>query len=190
MPSDLWKRLFSKSKPQPEITQMPKPKEKELVAKEEQARLPHEFAIPVKVKRVSKTKPDLELPKYARQGDAGFDLRSDLGTQLVPGGCRAFPTGLAFEIPEGYELQIRPRSGLALKQGITILNAPGTIDSGYRGEVQVILINHSIQPQTIGRGDRIAQAVLARVSYADIVEVTELSTTERGAGGFGSTGTK
>ena len=154
----------------------------------EKARLPQEFRVPLKVKRVGGLKPDLELPRYQNPGDSGMDLRSELSTTLNPGQIHAFPTGLAFEIPEGYEVQIRPRSGLALKQGITVLNTPGTVDSGYRGEVKVILINHSKTPQYIGRGDRIAQAVFARVNYADIQEVQELSSTERGEGGMGSTG--
>lgn len=138
--------------------------------------------------------PGMELPAYARKGDAGFDLRAALpeGETLMlgPGDRALIPTGVAFGIPQGMEVQIRPRSGLALKHGITIVNAPGTIDSGYRGEVKVILMNLSSDPFYIVRGDRIAQAVYAPVYEAEFEFVEELDETDRGEGGFGSSGVK
>ena len=130
------------------------------------------------------------LPSYKSSGAAGADISAHLASPLTlrPGEFKAVPTGLYMEIPEGYEVQVRPRSGLALKHGITVLNAPGTIDSDYRGEVKVILINHSSEAFTIQNGDRIAQIVVARVHRLPFVEVDDLSATERGEGGFGSTG--
>jgi dUTP pyrophosphatase len=134
----------------------------------------------------------LPLPVYQSAGAAGLDLvaavPADAPMILAPGGRGLAPTGLAFAIPEGFEAQVRPRSGLALKQGVTVLNAPGTIDSDYRGELQVILINHGDKPFEIARGDRIAQLVIAPVVQALLTEVAEISETNRGAGGFGSTG--
>jgi dUTP pyrophosphatase len=134
----------------------------------------------------------LELPAYESKGAAGMDLRAavDDGAPMVlaPGKRALVPTGLIFEIPEGYEGQIRPRSGLAFKSGITCLNTPGTIDSDYRGEVKVLLINLGDEPFEISRGMRIAQMVIAPVTQARVAEITEASTTTRGAGGFGSTG--
>jgi dUTP pyrophosphatase len=134
----------------------------------------------------------LELPAYESKGAAGMDLRAavDDGAPMVlaPGKRALVPTGLIFEIPEGYEGQIRPRSGLAFKNGITCLNTPGTIDSDYRGEVKVLLINLGDEPFEISRGMRIAQMVIAPVTQARVAEITEASTTTRGAGGFGSTG--
>ena len=130
------------------------------------------------------------IPHYATEGAAGADISAYLSAPVTlrPGEYKAIPTGLFMEIPEGYEVQVRPRSGLALKHGITVLNAPGTIDSDYRGEVKVILINHSSEAFTIQNGDRIAQIVVARVHRLPFVEVVDLSATERGEGGFGSTG--
>ena len=130
------------------------------------------------------------IPHYATEGAAGADISAYLSAPVTlrPGEYKAIPTGLFMEIPEGYEVQVRPRSGLALKHGITVLNAPGTIDSDYRGEVKVILINHSSEAFTIQNGDRIAQIVVARVHRFPFVEVDDLSATERGEGGFGSTG--
>lgn len=130
------------------------------------------------------------IPHYATEGAAGADISAYLSSPVTlrPGEYKAIPTGLFMEIPEGYEVQVRPRSGLALKHGITVLNAPGTIDSDYRGEVKVILINHSSEAFTIQNGDRIAQIVVARVHRLPFVEVDDLSATERGEGGFGSTG--
>ncbi len=134
----------------------------------------------------------IELPAYETQGAAGMDLRAavDDGApmMLAPGKRALVPTGLIFEIPDGFEGQIRPRSGLALKNGITCLNTPGTIDSDYRGEVKVLLINLGEEPFEITRGMRIAQMVIAPVTQARVAEITQASTTKRGAGGFGSTG--
>ena len=131
-----------------------------------------------------------ELPVYATAGAAGMDIRANLETsiQLAPLERILVSTGLYVEIPAGYEAQVRPRSGLALKQGITCLNSPGTIDSDYRGEIKVILVNLSNIPQQIHHGDRIAQMIFSRVEQADLILVRQLNTTERGAGGFGHTG--
>jgi len=145
----------------------------------------------LRIKRADWADTTLPLPSYETAGAAGMDLRADLrggSVTLAPLERALLPTGLLMEIEQGYELQIRPRSGLALKQGITLLNAHGTIDSDYRGEVGVILINLSAAPVTLKHGDRIAQAVLASVSRADITLVDALGDTARGAGGFGSTG--
>jgi dUTP pyrophosphatase len=135
---------------------------------------------------------DLPLPGYATPGAAGLDLSAALpeGDVLVlpPGGRALVPTGLAAALPPGYEMQVRPRSGLAVKHGVTVLNSPGTIDSDYRGEIQVPLINHGEAPFAIRRGDRIAQAVVAAVARAVLEEVDSLDETARGSGGFGSTG--
>jgi dUTP pyrophosphatase len=134
----------------------------------------------------------LELPAYETKGAAGMDLRAavdeDVPLTLQPGSRALVPTGLIFEIPEGYEGQIRPRSGLALKHGLTCLNTPGTIDSDYRGEVKVLLINLGEEPCDITRGMRIAQMVIAPVVQLRVTEITERSETARGVGGFGSTG--
>lgn len=133
---------------------------------------------------------DLPLPDYASPGSAGLDLRAAPPQDILlqPGEYTLVPTGLKIEIPENFEGQVRPRSGLALKHGITLLNTPGTIDSDYRGEVKVILINLGREPYTIKRGDRIAQLILAGVSRAQVVKVSELSDTRRGGGGFGHSG--
>jgi dUTP pyrophosphatase len=131
---------------------------------------------------------NLPLPAYATDGAAGMDVVSAEDLILAPGGRYAVATGFAMAIPDGYEVQVRPRSGLALKHGITCLNTPGTIDSDYRGEVRVILANLGAEPFEIKRGDRIAQLVPAPVQRAVLAEVTSLDETERGAGGFGSTG--
>ena len=133
---------------------------------------------------------DLPLPAYATQGAAGMDLMAAVPADMIvpPGGRALIPTGLRIAIPAGHELQIRPRSGLALRHGITLPNAPGTIDSDYRGELGVILLNTSAEPFTVTRGMRIAQAVLAPVLRAEWTLVAELDETARGAGGFGSTG--
>ncbi|MBB3897489.1 dUTP diphosphatase [Roseococcus suduntuyensis] len=131
---------------------------------------------------------DLPLPAYATEGAAGMDLLAARDLTLPPGGRALVPTGLAIALPEGYEMQVRPRSGLALKHGVTVLNAPGTVDADYRGEVGVILINTGDAPFAIARGDRIAQAVFAPVTRAGFEEVVVLPETRRGTGGFGSTG--
>lgn len=130
----------------------------------------------------------LPLPAYATSGSAGMDVVSAEEVTIAPGARHAVATGLALAIPAGYEIQVRPRSGLALKHGITVPNTPGTIDSDYRGELKVILINHDAEPFIIARGDRVAQLVLAPVVQAAWDEVAELDATERGEGGFGSTG--
>ncbi len=131
---------------------------------------------------------DLPLPSYATSGAAGMDVVSAEDLTLAPGARHAVATGFAMAIPHGYEVQVRPRSGLALKHGITCLNTPGTIDSDYRGEVKVILANLGGEPFEIKRGDRIAQLVPATVQRATLGEVASLDQTLRGAGGFGSTG--
>ena len=131
---------------------------------------------------------DLPLPAYASAGAAGMDVVAAEDLTLAPGARHAVATGFAMAIPEGYEVQVRPRSGLALKHGVTCLNTPGTIDSDYRGEVKVILANLGSEPFGIARGDRIAQLVAAPVQRAVFTEVTSLDDTERGSGGFGSTG--
>jgi dUTP pyrophosphatase len=134
----------------------------------------------------------LPIPAYQSEGAAGFDLvaavPADAPLILPPGGRTLAPTGLVLELPQGFEAQVRPRSGLALKHGVTVLNTPGTIDCDYRGEVGVILINHGDLPFEISRGDRIAQLVVAQVVRADLTVADTLSDTARGAGGFGSTG--
>ncbi len=135
---------------------------------------------------------DIPLPSYETAGAAGMDLRAAVTEgspmTLVPGQRVLVPTGFVMEIPEGFEAQIRPRSGLAFKHGVTCLNTPGTIDSDYRGEVKVLLVNLGGEPFEIDRGMRIAQMVIAPVTQARVAEVTETSATVRGAGGFGSTG--
>jgi len=143
--------------------------------------------IKVEVKRLPHGE-GLPLPAYATSGAAGMDVVSAEDVTLAPGARHAVATGLAMAIPQGYEIQVRPRSGLALKHGITVPNTPGTIDSDYRGELKVILINLGTEPFVIARGDRVAQLVLAPVVQAAWDEVIELDATERGAGGFGSTG--
>jgi dUTP pyrophosphatase len=145
------------------------------------------MSIPVQVKRLPHAE-GLPLPAYATIGAAGMDVVAAEDVTLAPGARHAVATGLALAIPEGFEIQVRPRSGLALKHGITVPNTPGTIDSDYRGELKVILINHGTEPFVIARGDRVAQLVLAPVVQAAWDEVAELDATERGAGGFGSTG--
>jgi dUTP pyrophosphatase len=131
------------------------------------------------------------LPSYATPSSAGMDVRAKLEAPVVlqPGAYRLIPTGLFAALPAGTELQVRPRSGLAFKHGITVLNAPGTIDADYRGEIGVLLINHGAQPFTIENGERIAQLVLARYERIAWSETENLPETQRGAGGFGSTGT-
>ncbi len=144
-------------------------------------------AIPVPVKRLPHFE-GLELPAYATEGAAGMDVLAAEDMTLAPGARHAVATGLAVAIPQGFEIQVRPRSGLALKHGVTVPNTPGTIDSDYRGELKVIMINHGNAVFEIRRGDRIAQLVLAPVTQATWLKVDELDETERGEGGFGSTG--
>jgi dUTP pyrophosphatase len=143
----------------------------------------------IDVTRVSPPRGDpLPLPSYATAGAAGLDLRADVAVALAPGERALVPTGISVAIPEGFEGQVRPRSGLALRDGVTCLNSPGTIDSDYRGEVGVILANLGQKAVTLQRGDRIAQLVIAPVERAELVERASLPATGRGAGGFGHTG--
>ena len=132
--------------------------------------------------------PDAVMPAYAHASDAGMDVRSVRELVIPPGGRALVPTGLVFNLPAGYEAQVRPRSGLALKAGVTVLNSPGTIDAGYRGEIGVILANFGQDDFKVNVGDRIAQLVIAPVLQPVVVETTEVDSTDRGAGGFGSTG--
>ena len=131
---------------------------------------------------------EIPLPSYETSGSAGMDVRAAEALTIAPGKRTLEGTGFAFAIPAGYEIQVRPRSGLALKKGISIPNTPGTIDSDYRGELKVILINHGEEDFIVERGDRIAQIVVAPVQRGNLVEVDDLDDTERGSGGFGSTG--
>ncbi len=139
----------------------------------------------IKIKKCHK---DAIIPQYQSSGAAGFDLCALESVVLKARSRAAIKTGLAFEIPQGYEMQVRPRSGLALKNAISVLNTPGTIDSDYRGEVMVILINHSDEDFSINQGDRIAQGVVQKVEQVEFEEVEILSETKRGEGGFGSSG--
>lgn len=142
----------------------------------------------IKINAVNNSKND--LPHYATTGSAGMDVRANLSetVELAPLERRLIPTGLFVEIPQGYEIQVRPRSGLALKNGITCLNSPGTIDSDYRGEINVLLVNLSNVPFLINNNDRIAQLVVAKVEKAELILVQQLNETARNAGGFGHTG--
>jgi dUTP pyrophosphatase len=133
---------------------------------------------------------DLPLPAYETAGAAGMDLRATEATVLQPGARTLMPTGFAIALPPGFEAQVRPRSGLAVKHGVTVLNSPGTIDSDYRGEIKVPLINHGEAEFKIARGDRIAQMVIAPVVQAKWIEADTLDETSRGTGGFGSSGTR
>ena len=144
----------------------------------------------LKVKRLDNN-PDLPLPSYQSDGSSGLDLRAGVAKEvtLQPGDIKLIPTGLSISIPEGYEAQIRPRSGLALRYGLGLVNSPGTIDADYRGEVGVIAINWGKKPLTIRRGERIAQVVISKVSRVRVEEVDELDPTKRGKGGFGHSGT-
>ena len=139
---------------------------------------------------ILKLRPDAVVPRYMSELAAGLDLCAaiDAPVTLAPGERTAIDTGLAFALAPGFEGQLRPRSGLARKHGITLVNSPGTLDADYRGPLMVLVINHGAEPVTIAPGDRIAQLVIAPVVRAELVEVSELSATERGAGGFGSTG--
>ena len=145
--------------------------------------------VTLRVQRLSHAA-DLPLPEQASVGSAGLDLRAAVAEDLLlaPGERTLVPTGLVLELPRGWEGQVRPRSGLAIRNGISLLNSPGTIDSDYRGEVKVVLANLGGEPFTIRRGDRIAQLVVAPVSRVEVLEASEVGTTDRGSGGFGSTG--
>ncbi len=148
-------------------------------------------AVNVSIQRLPHAE-DLDLPRYATAQSAGMDLQAAVAADVVlaPGARALIPTGLAIALPDGYEAQIRPRSGLALKQGISVLNSPGTIDADYRGEVQIILANLGTEFVTVSRGMRIAQMIVAPYTRVQWQEVVELSETQRGVGGFGSTGVK
>jgi len=146
-------------------------------------------SVNAKISRDKKAK-KFPLPDYETSGAAGVDLRASEEALLLPGERAIVSTGIKIEIPEGYEAQIRPRSGIALKNGVTLLNSPGTIDSDYRGEIKVIMINHGSDPFTVNAGDRIAQLMLAPVTRVSWIEDDKLSKTKRGEGGFGSSGEK
>lgn len=148
--------------------------------------------VKVKFKRLSNEFDSIPLPDYVTSGSAGMDIRAALKQDLIikPGQIELVPTNLSVEIPIGYEIQVRPRSGLAVKHGIGVLNSPGTIDSDYRGEIKIILINFSKEEFKISSGDRIAQLVLSRVYVAQVEESRDLNNSQRGEGGFGHTGRK
>ena len=146
------------------------------------------MAAVLRLRRVGERGPPLDLPRYETDGAAGVDLRADEPFSLAPGERRLVPTGLALEIPPGHEGQVRARSGLAVRHGVALVNAPGTVDSDYRGEVKVILVNLGQAPVSFARGDRIAQLVVAPVTRVELVLADELNDTGRGSGGFGSTG--
>jgi len=138
---------------------------------------------------ITRLDPELPLPRYAKGGDAGADIVSRIDITLAPGERALVPTGIAIALPDGYVALVHPRSGLAIKHGITMVNSPGTVDAGYRGELQVILINHDRNESvSFKRGDRIAQLVIQKVERAEFVEVQDLPGSGRGTGGFGSTG--
>lgn len=144
--------------------------------------------VKVLIKRLD---PTIELPQYAKAGDAGFDLRTNIDITLAPGERKLAPTGIAIALPDGFAAFVHPRSGLAIKHGVSMVNTPGTVDAGYRGELQIILINHDkTESISFKRGDRIAQMVIQKVESAQFVEVAQLPGTTRSDGGFGSTGTK
>lgn len=144
----------------------------------------------IEISRVREGFDDIPLPDYATDGAAGMDLRAALTSDIVllPGERSAVPTGIAIALPRGFECQVRPRSGLALRHGISLVNSPGTVDEDYRGEIMVLLVNLGDEPFTIRRGERIAQGVVARYERVAWNEVVNLEATERGSGGFGSTG--
>lgn len=146
------------------------------------------MAVTVKIRRVGERGPPLDLPRYQTPGAAGLDLLADEAVALAPGERRLVPTGVAVEIPPGHEGQVRPRSGLALRHGVGMVNAPGTVDADYRGEVGVLLVNWGRETVQIARGDRIAQLVIAPVERAELQLVDKLGRSDRGGGGFGSTG--
>ncbi len=138
---------------------------------------------------ITRLDPDLPLPRYAKGGDAGADIVSRIDITLAPGERAVVPTGIAIALPDGYVALVHPRSGLAIKHGVTMVNAPGTVDAGFRGELQIILINHDkSESVSFKRGDRIAQLVIQKVERAEFVEVRDLPGSGRGTGGFGSTG--
>jgi dUTP pyrophosphatase len=140
---------------------------------------------------ITRLDPELPLPRYAKPGDAGADIVSRIDITLAPGERALVPTGIAIALPDGYVALVHPRSGLAIKHGVTMVNSPGTVDAAYRGELQIILINHDPKEHvTFKRGDRIAQLVIQNVEHAKFIEVSQLPGSDRGSGGFGSTGVK
>jgi dUTP pyrophosphatase len=141
--------------------------------------------VKIKIKKLHK---EAIIPHYARKGDAGMDVYSTEDVLIRAGERKLISTGLSFELPSGFEIQVRPKSGLALNHGLTVLNTPGTLDSGYRGELKVIIFNTEKSDYFVKKGEKVAQIILARHEEAEIEEAEELSSTERGAGGFGSTG--
>ncbi len=142
--------------------------------------------VSVLIKRLDEGVP---LPRYAKGGDAGADLVTRIDVSLAPGERKLVPTGISIALPDGYAAFVHPRSGLAIKHGVSLVNAPGTVDAGFRGELQVIVINHDqLESVTFSRGDRIAQLVIQKVEKADFIEVSELPGSGRGSDGFGSTG--
>lgn len=147
-------------------------------------------SVPIKIKRLSNGFDDLPLPSYTTTGSSGVDIRAAISEDFIipPGELRLIPTNLSVEIPEGYEIQVRPRSGLAAKYGISIVNSPGTIDSDYRGEIKIIMMNLGREEFKISRGDRIAQMVLSKVYKAEFLLSEDLEESIRGNGGFGHTG--
>ena len=148
--------------------------------------------IPVKIKRLNPEFNDIPLPSYSTEGSSGMDIRAALSEDMFikPGEVALVPTNLSVKIPEGYEVQVRPRSGLAIKNGIGLLNSPGTIDSDYRGEIRIIMMNFGKEKFKISRGDRIAQLILSKYYTANFIESTDLQDSNRGEGGFGHTGQK
>jgi dUTP pyrophosphatase len=148
--------------------------------------------ITLKIKRLSSEFNDIPLPSYSTEGSSGMDIRAAVKEDMFinPGEVALVPTNLSVEIPEGYEVQVRPRSGLAIKNGIGLLNSPGTIDSDYRGEIKIIMMNFGKEKFKISRGDRIAQLILSKYYYANIIESDDLNDSSRGEGGFGHTGQK
>lgn len=148
--------------------------------------------IEIKIRRLEKKFSDIPLPSYTTNGSAGMDIRAAVDDEIIleKGKVSLVPTNLSVEIPEGYEMQVRPRSGLALKHGIGILNSPGTIDSDYRGEIKIIMMNFSEENFSIKRGERIAQLIISKVYSAKLIETDDLNDSRRGEGGFGHTGKK
>ncbi|MHB8338227.1 MAG: dUTP diphosphatase [Ignavibacteriaceae bacterium] len=146
--------------------------------------------IPIKIKRINKDFDDIELPSYATSGSSGMDIRAAVKDDIIAkhGEIILVPTNLSVEIPHGYEIQVRPRSGLAIKHGIGVLNSPGTIDADYRGEIKIILFNFGKENFKISRGDRIAQIILSKVYLAKFIQTNDLADSSRGEGGFGHTG--
>ncbi len=146
--------------------------------------------IPIKIKRINEKFNDIPLPSYSTEGSSGMDIRAAVSEPFTidAGSVALVPTNLSVEIPKGFEIQVRPRSGLAVKHGIGILNSPGTIDSDYRGEVKIILMNFSKEDFVINRGDRIAQVIVSKVYHGELDESTDLEISKRGEGGFGHTG--